>query len=220
MLTEVIPKTYEIINSAFDRFDNLGVAFSGGSDSVVLLHLILPIQKDIPVVFVNTYHQFKETYQYIKELREEWNLNIKEFKAPTDKYSEFKNRYNDSKFYEVCCKYHKIQPLLDSIKTLSLDGLFVGIRGVEHEERAKETYFSKRETHTRIHPLLDWNRQDIIDYLIFSDIKINPMYDKGYTSLGCDPCTFPNPDPTKHERFGREQKREIIMRVLREAGYT
>jgi len=216
-------KSNEIIEEALRRYKKIGVAFSGGTDSLVLLHLVLAYKPDIPVIFVNTYHQFPETYEFVREIKEKWNLNLYEFKAERNRYVEFKEKYGDSKdFYIQCCLYHKIQPLLNGIKELGLDALFVGIRGVEHEERAKEKVFSPRDNppHTRVHPLLHWTRQNVLDYVMFYDLPTNPLYRIGYTSLGCFPCTQPNPDPSKHERFGRARVREAHMRVLREAGYT
>jgi len=213
----------QIIEEAFRRFKRLGVGFSGGSDSLVLLDLVRQYKPDIPVLFVDTYHQFPETYQFIEKIRKEWSLNLHVFRAKENKFVEFKVKYGDTEdFYRECCLYHKINPLLRGIEALGLDALFVGIRAVEHEERAKEKVFSKRTNppHFRVHPLLHWSREDILEYLAFYNLPTNPLYQIGYTSLGCFPCTQPNPDPSKHERFGRARKRELIMKVLREAGYT
>jgi len=223
MLVKAIPEAFRVISSGLKRFKKVGLGFSGGSDSLVLLHITLQLKPDIPVVFVNTYHQFPETYQYVEEIKKNWNLNFYEFKAERDRYLEFKEKYPEhSTFVRECCLYHKISPLLRAIKELELDGFLVGIRGVEHPERNKETYFSPRKNppHYRIHPLLKWSRDDILDYIAFYNLPVNPLYQKGYTSIGCVPCTSPNPDPSKHERLGRDQVRERIMKVLREAGYT
>ncbi len=223
MLVKVIPESLEIIKEARRRFKRIGLGFSGGSDSVVLLHLTRQYIPDIPVIFVNTYHQFPETYDYIKRIVSEWNLNFYEYKAEEDKYDEFIKKYPKREdFIRECCLYHKITPMLKAIEDLKLEAFLVGLRGIEHPERAKEKYFSPRKNppHVRVHPLLKWTREDILDYLAFYNLPINPMYEKGYTSLGCIPCTKPNPDASKHERFGRDQIRERIMKVLREAGYT
>ena len=120
----------------------------------------------------------------------------------------------------VCCNYHKIAPLLKAIKDFGLDAFIAGIRGVEHEERAKETIFSLRETHIRVHPLLFWRQEDVLDYVKTLGIECNPLYAQGYTSLGCIHCTEKNLDPNAHERAGRGVVREEIMQRLRELGYT
>jgi len=223
MLIEVVPEAVEIISEALEKYKNPGLGFSGGSDSIVLLHLVRQFKSNIPVIFVNTFHQFPETYEYINKIVKDWHLNYYEYHAKEDKLEEFKKKYpNKEDFIRECCLYHKIKPMLQAIRDLKFDAFFVGLRGVEHPERAKETFFSKRENppHIRVHPLLNWTREDILDYIAFYRLPVNPLYKKGYSSLGCIPCTKPNPDITKHERSGRDQVRERIMKVLREAGYT
>jgi len=213
----------EIIETAYEKFKHLGVAFSGGSDSLVVLDLVYNYDPRVKVLFVNTLNQFPETYDYIERIKRMYCLNLVEVKPPENRALEIleKGNYSPEAIFE-CCNYHKIQPFLKGIKQLGLDGIFVGIRRVEHEERAKETYFSPRKNppHTRIHPILDWSRDDVLDYISFYNLPTNPLYDKGYTSLGCVHCTKPNPNPDVHERLGRDQRRERIQKVLREAGYT
>ena len=223
-LAEKIVKSKKIIKEALEKYSNIGLGFSGGTDSLVLLHLALPIiPEDTPVIFVNTRHQFSETYQFIEKIKKEWNLkNFIEVKAEQDKIEDFIAKFGlkTPEFTMVCCNFHKIAPLMKVIKDLSLDAFMAGIRGVEHEERAKETIFSPRETHTRVHPLLFWRQADVLDYVKITGIETNPIYVQGYTSLGCIHCTEKNPDPKAHERAGRGIVREEIMQRLRYLGYT
>ena len=223
-LHKKIRKSQEIIKEAIERYPNMGFGFSGGTDSAVLLHLALPIiPKDFPIIFVNTRYQFPETYKYIEEIIKSWGLtNFNEVKAEEDKLENMKERFGfkTPEFTEICCGYHKIAPLKKAIEDLKLSAFMAGIRGIEHEERAKETIVSPRETHFRIHPLLFWTSEDVLTYVKDFDIKCNPLYEQGYTSLGCTHCTEKNPDPEAHERAGRGIVREEIMQRLRELGYT
>jgi phosphoadenosine phosphosulfate reductase len=120
------------------------------------------------------------------------------------------------------CNDHKIVPMMRAIRHFGFDAFLVGLRGVEHEERAQEVFFSPRHNpeHFRVHPLLFWKKEDILDYVALHDIKCNPLYAKGYTSLGCTICSAVNTDPNAHERAGRGIVRETVMRKLRELGYT
>jgi len=228
-LTYIQPKIDEaikVIEESINRFDRIGIGLSGGSDSVVALSLTLPYKWDIPVVFVDTYYQFKETYDYIDKLTKEWNLNINKYKAHKPNYEYFINKYgkDTEDFYYNCCMYHKVGILMEAVKDLKLEALIVGIRGVEHPERAKETPIAYKDNlnppHYRIHPLLYWSRQDVIDYMLLYNIDPNPLYAKGYTSLGCTHCTKPNLDPKAHERAGRARKRELIKHKLKKEGYN
>ncbi len=214
----------EIIKKAIDKYPNVGLGFSGGTDSLVLLHLALPIiNEKVPVIFVNTQHQFPETYEFIKKVIKNWKIkNYHEVRAKEDKFEQIKEKYglHTPEFTEICCGYHKIAPLKNAIDSLNLNALIAGIRGIEHEERAKESIFSPREGHYRVSPLLFWKSEDILEYVKMFSIEANPLYEKGYTSLGCTPCTSLNPDPNAHERAGRGIVRETIMQKLRDLGYT
>jgi phosphoadenosine phosphosulfate reductase len=170
-------------------------------------------------------HQFPETYNYIEKVKKERDLkNFIEVKPENDRFEEFTDKFGlkTPEFIESCCGYHKIAPLIKAIKDLGLDAFLVGIRGVEHEERAKETFFSPRKNpdHIRVHPLLFWRKPDILEYVKKNNMECNPLYAQGYTSLGCIPCTEKNPDPNMHERAGRGVAREEIMKRLRDLGYT
>lgn len=219
-----IDRSVEIIKQALAKYPRIGLGFSGGTDSLVLLHLALPIiPENTPIVFVNTGHQFPETYQFIEKVKREWGLkNFIEVKPEKDRLQEFIDKLGSKtpEFTTTCCHYHKIAPMIKAIKDLNLEAFIAGIRGVEHEERAKEKIFSPRENHTRVHPLLFWRREDVLDYVKMKNIECNPLYSQGYTSLGCIYCTEKNIDPDAHERAGRGTVREEIMKRLRDLGYN
>jgi phosphoadenosine phosphosulfate reductase len=224
-LSEKIKKSQEVIKEALEKYPKIGLGFSGGTDSLILMHLVLPFKQDIPVVFVDTQHEFPETYEYIKKIVKEWNVtNYNVAKAEQDKFEEFKNEHGvrTAKFTETCCNYHKIAPMMKAIGDFGFEAFFVGLRGVEHEERAKEVFFSPRTNpdHLRVHPLLFWTQEDVLEYMKQEDLPVNPLYGQGYTSLGCHHCTDKNTDPNAHERAGRGVVREEIMERLRELGYT
>jgi phosphoadenosine phosphosulfate reductase len=225
-LDEKIEKSLEIIRETKAKYKNVGIGFSGGSDSLVLLHLTLKVfPSSMPVLFSDTQHDHKETYEFIEKIKRDWKLtNFNTFKAKLDRVKEFIDKYGlkTPEFTEVCCEYHKIEPMRRGVETLKLDALITGIRGVEHEERAKETLFSPRASpkHMRVHPILFWKPTDVVEYIKKNKIECNPLYAQGYTSLGCMECTSLNKDPTAHERAGRGAARETIMAKLRALGYS
>ena len=222
-LNEKVKKSQEIIKEAIQKYPKIGLGFSGGTDSLVLLHLTLPIMRDIPTVFVHTRQEFPLMEAFMEEVKKDWDLkNFHQVKAEKDRLHEFIEAYGlkTPKFTSECCNYHKIAPMMKFIKDMGFEAFFVGLRGVEHEERAKETFYSQRETHMRVHPLLFWRQEDVLQYVKENNIKTNPLYNKGFTSLGCTICTEKNLDPNAHERAGRGEVREQIMAHLRELGYT
>ena len=225
-LDKKIEKSLEILKEAKEKYPNAGIGFSGGSDSLVLLHLALQVfPNTTPVLFSDTKHDHKETYEFIEKMKKEWKLvNFHTFTAEKDRVKEFADKFGmkSPEFTEVCCEYHKIEPMRRVVGSLQLDAFITGIRGVEHEERAKETLFSPRNSpkHMRVHPILFWKPTEIVEYLKMNNIAPNPLYAQGYTSLGCMECTSLNTDPTAHERAGRGVARETIMEKLRALGYS
>lgn len=224
-LNEKIKKSKEIIQEAIKKYPKIGLGFSGGTDSLILLKLVLEVKKGIPIIFVDTQHDAPETYAFIDKIRREWGLtDFSAVMAEEDKVKEFIEVHGlrTPKFTETCCAYHKIAPMMRAIKERGFDAFFVGLRGVEHEERAKEKIFSPRYNpdHIRVHPLIFWKRDDVMEYIKKHNLECNPLYKQGYTSLGCVECTDKNPNPGMHERAGRGEVRETIMQKLRELGYT
>lgn len=224
-LDKKVKKSQEIIKEAFKKYKKVGIGFSGGSDSEVILHMTLPLMHDIPIVFVDTRYEFPETLGFIQQLRLSWNFeNFSMVRAEKDRREEFEKKYGQGtpQFTIQFNNYHKIAPLMNAIKYHEFDAFIAGIRGVEHEERAKETLFSQRHNpdHIRVHPLLFWQKEDVLAYLKKYKLPTNPLYAKGYTSLGSTIDTTPNKDPNAHERAGRGIVRETVMKKLRELGYT
>lgn len=111
-------------------------------------------------------------------------------------------------------------PLNQAIESLGLRALLTGVRWDEQEARADDNYFSPRENpdHVRVQPLLHFKEADIWAYIKKYHIPYCELYDKGYRSLGCAPCTSPS-SGTGSERNGSTQDKEKIMTRLRELGY-
>ena len=118
-LDEKIKKSQEIIKEAIEKYPKIGLGFSGGTDSLVLLHLALPfIPKDMPIVFVNTQHEFPETYAFVEKIKRDWKLkNFITVKAEQDKLHDFIDKFGlkTPEFTTVCCNYHKIAPMMKII---------------------------------------------------------------------------------------------------------
>jgi 3'-phosphoadenosine 5'-phosphosulfate sulfotransferase (PAPS reductase)/FAD synthetase len=183
-LEEKIIKSLEIAKEGMAKYKKIGMGFSGGTDSLVMLHMLKDIlPQDAPIIFVDTQHEFPETYEFVDKVSREWNIrNFLKVKAEEDKLQAFIDQYGlrTKEFTANCCGYHKISPMIKAIGSLGLEAFFVGLRGVEHEERAKETFFSPRTDpkHVRIHPLLFWRETDIMDYVRKFNIECNPIYSK------------------------------------------
>lgn len=221
-LWEKIKLSNFIIGYYLQNYTEIGIMFSGGSDSAVLTHLVTSLSPKERVVFIDTHNQFKETKEYFKEFQMKFGLHTTVTRsADENRIEQFKRKYKDDnkKFIEKCCKYHKIDVMNKVIKDFKMDCVFIGLRGIEHEERAKLGIDEDKKTHTRVYPLMFWSDEDVKQYMKMYKIPVNELYDKGYTSLGCEYCTTII-EKNEHERAGRNKDRERIMKKLRSLGYT
>lgn len=234
----VVEKSKEIIREGFEKFNRLASAFSGGKDSLVLTRLVLDVVEENgyeqPIFLVSDPLPFEENENFVRRIIKEFGIKNAVFYRELIKEEYVENAMPFGKDKQKCCYWLKVKPLEDFIEKYKIDALFVAIRWDEHPERAKETYFSKRDNHVRIHPLLHWEWIDIWEYIRSRDLPFNPLYLKGYTSLGCEPCTsivkhggfkdineiieFIKSKKAK-EREGRDIDKELIMERLRALGY-
>jgi phosphoadenosine phosphosulfate reductase len=209
-----VEKSKKVIKEALDKYAKVAVAWTTGKDSHIILSLMREMYGEVPVpvIFSDTTVKFKETYKYRDKIAEDWELDLIVIKP------EIPDGFKIAENPIECCHLLKTLPVKKKIKELGLDAVIMGIRWDEQKARAGEEYFSEREDHVRVHPLLHWSEEDVWRYLRERDIPVNLLYARGYRSLGCEPCTKPTPkDGT--ERSGRAQDKEEIMARLRALGY-
>lgn len=216
-----IHTSHKVVRAALDKFHpKIAVAWTGGKDSTVLLHMIRSLNQGkvpIPVMFIDTGLHFEETLKFIERMEKEWGLNLVRV---SDKHTlrEYKNTKSKLKKKELA-RLMKIRAIKKAIRQNRWKALIVGIRWDEHEARSSEVYFSPRKNHMRIHPILHFTERDIWDYIRKYQVPYNPLYDRGYRSIGESEFTKPVKDPKGRERSGREKDKEKIMARLRSLGY-
>ena len=196
------------------------VVNAGGKDSTVLLDLIRRSKNGkIPfkVITIDTSAEFPEIKEFMEKLKSAWNFEIVKY----SNNEALRQKYPIAKDKTDCCNTLKTIPLKESIKDLHLKAMFTGIRRDENEARANESYFSKRKDphHFRIHPLLHFTEKDIWDYIKFNNLPYCNLYEQGYRSIDCAPCTHKTSEKDAAERSGRSQDKEAAMDKLRQLGY-
>jgi phosphoadenosine phosphosulfate reductase len=169
------------------------------AECVVLVHMLRELEPDIPVLFLDTVHHFKETYQYRDELAERWGLNLITLRAEEPAPGLWQQDTT------ACCARHKVGPLFSA-----LDQYDVWFTGLRREQSASRAGLQEVEPFTlptgkvlsKISPLATWTTREVWAYAKRHDIPLLPLYDRGYTSIGCEPCTTLPLDPS-NERSGR-----------------
>jgi phosphoadenosine phosphosulfate reductase len=175
-----------VIAAELDRAERPCATSSFQADGVVLLHMLRQYRRDIPVLFLDTVHHFPETLRYRDEIAAAWGLNVVTLRAA----EPVPGLWRDST--QACCARHKVAPLFAALK--SYDTWFTGLRRDQSASRAglqEIEAFDVDEAVTlrKVNPLAAWSGADVRRYARAHGIPLLPLYDRGYTSIGCEPCT-------------------------------
>lgn len=180
----------EILSWACGRFERICVAASFGKDSVTLLHMLRDIKPGIDVVYLDTGYDFPETLAFIQALRAEWGLNIKEYGPPLG--VEEQEQHFGADLYKTdpdrCCGIRKVEPMARALE--GYDAWITGLRRDETEFRKHIQVVEVQDGIQKVNPLANWTEEDVWGYIRANGVPYNPLYDKGYRSLGCWPCTL------------------------------
>lgn len=186
--------TFEEIKEKLEEYKAQGkrmfTTSSFQTHSLVLLHIISRIDPDIPVYSINTGFLFPETIQFKDQIAEEFGLNIIDAKSAVPK-SQQKDMNGNLLFTsdpDYCCHLNKVQPL-DAV----LADHDIWINGVRADQSAvrKAMQIEQPAPHDviRFHPMLDWSKKEIYQYIKKYNLPRHPLEAKGYDSIGCEPCT-------------------------------
>ena len=221
-LEKKFTKSSNIFSGTLNKYKNVAVAFSGGKDSLINVILATMLYPEIKIFSVLTPYKFKETWEYIIQIEELYGLNLEIFMAydckPKILYNsgiaftyypdiweehQLENNPNDSILgYKRCCNLLKTQVLQRSIQDQNLDAFFSGLRSDETACRKDIPVFQENFGVTMVNTILDLNFNDVFKIAQQNDFPVNPLYDQGYRSLGCKPCTRIS-SPEETERDGR-----------------
>ena len=204
-------KPGEIIAWAIREFSGkIAVTSSFGPESGVLLHMLSQADRSVPVLFLETSYHFPETLEYKEKLTQLFGLTrVLDLKADPQRKAEVVKQYDGvpyEKNPDLCCQINKVEPIDRALK--DFNAWISGIRRHQTDFRksvrtVEEYKKSEAENHLfKVSPLANLTSREIWWYLKEHDIPKHPLYDKGYLSVGCWPCTRPV-QPGDDERSGR-----------------
>jgi phosphoadenosine phosphosulfate reductase len=176
------------------------------AEDMVVLHIARQLVPDLPVVFLETGYHFAEVYEYRDRMAREWKLNLINV-LPEITVAEQESQFGILNQTDAsrCCGIRKVRPLFAALESYAL--WFTGLRREQAKSRASlhevdNFTLPSGKTIRKISPLTDWTAKDVWAYAGRYEIPLIDLYDKGYTSIGCEPCTSLPTDPND-PRSGR-----------------
>lgn len=182
------------------------------AEDVIVLDLLRKRVPDIPVLFLETGYHFPETYEFRDQLTRDWRLNLVNVlpkQTVQQQESALGILYSDNP--TQCCQLRKVDPLLEALQPF--ETWFTGLR---REQSITRKNLKKVELHhlpsgkslTKVSPLADWTWRQVWEYTGGNKLCYLPQYDRGYSSIGCQPCTAVPDDPA-NPRSGRWGGRKL-----------
>ncbi len=196
------------------------VTCSFQAEDVLLTKLALDIDPRIPVLFLDTGYHFAETYAYRDRMAREWNLNLINL-LPKQTVAEQERQFGilNQTAPDQCCKLRKVEPLFNA-----LAGYRVWITGLRREQAKSRAALEESAPFAlpggkeilKLAPLVDWATRDVWYACNQLSIPLLPLYYRGYSSIGCEPCTSLPLDPND-PRSGRWAGRKVECGIHIEA---
>jgi phosphoadenosine phosphosulfate reductase len=189
----------QFLNDRLVNEQNACVTSSFQAEDVAVLHMVRAILPNIPVLFLETGYHFPETLAYRDRIAAEWGLNLVNVfpeRTVAEQESAFGILYQSAP--DRCCGMRKVEPLFRSLAPYD-----VWVTGLRRQQSKSRANLQAEETFTlpggkvlsKLSPLADWTTRDVWYYAETHGIPLLPLYEKGYTSIGCAPCTSLPFDP-------------------------
>ncbi len=201
----------DILKLAFEHFDNLWLSFSG-ADDIVVLDMAWKINPAIKVFTLDTGRLHPETYQFLEKVREHYGIALEVLSPEHQALEAYVKEKGLFDFYKSghgeCCGIRKIAPLRRKLATV--DAWITGQRRDQSPGTRShvpvieqdEAFGSEAHPLIKFNPLANYRSEDVWNYIRMLEIPYNPLHERGFVSIGCEPCTravLPN----QHEREGR-----------------
>lgn len=201
----------KILEQALSLFDNIAISFSGAED-VVLIDMAHKINPNINVFSLDTGRLHAETYQFIDRVRKHYGITIDIMYPDAAQVEALVSQKGLFSFYDdghkECCGIRKVAPLRRKLATL--DAWITGQRQDQNPATRGsvpviqiDTAFSTDDRQLiKFNPLSSWSSADVWMYIRSYEVPYNPLHERGFVSIGCEPCTR-STLPNQHEREGR-----------------
>jgi len=194
----------ELLSGFLNEYKNrIALSSSLGLEDQILTHMVCAIDKTTNIFTLDTGRLFPETYDLIHRTNSKYGIKLSVYFPDASHVEEMVNTRGINLFYEsvenrkLCCNIRKIEPLKRAFA-----GLEVWICGLRREQSVTRQDMQRIEWDEangliKLNPLIDWTEEEVREFIKTHGIPYNPLHDKGYPSIGCQPCTraiFPGED--------------------------
>ncbi len=202
----------ETVREALLAHGSACVTCSFQTEDMIALELVRESLPDVPVLFLETGYHFPEVYRYRDEMTERYGLNLVNVmpRQSLEEHEAALGLLHQSKPDE-CCKLRKVGPLFAALE--QYDVWFTGLRRVQSPTRANlqaidQFPLPSGKKLLKVSPLATWTDQEVWQFARSRGIPILSLYNEGYTSIGCAPCTA-KPTDENNVRSGRWAGRKL-----------
>lgn len=194
-LDQKIAEVRTLLDSVQKDYSPAAFANSFGAEDMVLTDLIARHYPGIEMFTLDTGRLPEETYTLMKEVADRYGIRVPVYFPEPAAVEAYVAKNGPNAFYESvdlrkrCCHIRKVEPL-----KRALSGKRAWITGLRRDQaptrkNLTESEFDAENGLQKFSPLLDWSESDVWAYLKQFDVPYNALHDKGYTSIGCAPCT-------------------------------
>jgi phosphoadenosine phosphosulfate reductase len=221
-ILQELPTPQQVLADCLARHTHVALSFSGAED-VVLVDMVSRIEgawQKVSVFSLDTGRLHPETYRYLERVREHYAIAIELLMPDPQAVADLVRRKGLFSFYRdghgECCAVRKIAPLAGHLERH--DAWITGQRRDQAVTRAAVPQVQEDRAFagidgrlTKYNPLAEWSGRDVWAYIRAHGVPFNPLHERGFVSIGCQPCTRPV-GPHEHERAGRWWWEEETMK--------
>ena len=211
-ITSKYTEAREAVAQALNQSASACITCSFQAEDMAVLHLVRERIPDVSVLFLETGYHFSEVYRYRDEMTRKYGLNLINVVPPeTVEQQEVRLGLLYQSQPDQCCKLRKVGPLFHALAGYQV--WFTGLRRVQSPTRANLQVFDQFPLPSgnkllKVSPLATWSDKEVWTFAREHDIPLLPLYEAGYTSIGCEPCTT-LPLDTGNARSGRWAGRKL-----------
>ncbi|APV50579.1 phosphoadenosine phosphosulfate reductase [Betaproteobacteria bacterium GR16-43] len=207
-LDDRVERARKLLAGIEKNYSSAALSSSFGAEDMVLLDLIARDGLAIEVFTLDTGRLPVETLTLIERVRHDYALDVQVYTPWPDSVEAYVAEHGADGFYDgveqrkACCAVRKVEPLRRALA--SKRGWVSGLRRAQSDSRSEvvEAAYDPTFALWKFNPLADWNEDEVWAYLRANHVPYNKLHDRGYPSIGCEPCTRAV-KPGEHPRAGR-----------------